>query len=335
MYNFITIGGATRDISFFTDQGLLIDNKSDILHSQLLAFESGAKIKVDRFNYSFGGGAANAAVCMSNLGLKIACLASVGDDQVGRLIKANLRSRGVSTALVQTIKGMESSSSFILIESSGERIIFAQRAANIKMKINKRALDSLKRVKNVYIASLAGDWLYNLRQIFSAIGHNSHRIFWNPGMTQYLGGVDPIANFLKKVTVLSSNKDEVLELMMATPKYRSLGKKFLNQEENLIKLMFKLGPQLVVLTLGKAGVIAYDGQRIYRRQIIKEKKIVDSTGIGDVFNSSFAAAYTIYQGDVEKSLELALRNASAKVGHLGAQNGLLRLKAGSRSLPRI
>ena len=153
-------------------------------------------------------------------------------------------------------------------------------------------------------------------------------------MTQYLGGVKPIAGFLKKVTVLSSNKDEALQLVLASPQYRHQGHKFLNKEENLLKILYDLGPKIVVITLGQDGAMAYDGKKIYRRAIIKGKKRVDTTGIGDVFNSTFAAGLTLYDGDIDRALELSLKNAAAKVAHLGAQNGLLRLARKKKSLTK-
>lgn len=324
MRDFITIGGTTRDISFFTDEGLLLDNKGDVLRQKLLAFESGAKIKVDRFYYSFGGGAANAAVCLSRLGLKTACLATVGADKAAQLIKDNLRRQGVDTSLLQTVKGEESASSFVLVAPSGERIIFAQRGANTKLEINQRDIAAISRSANIYIASLSGQWHKNLKKIFSAAA-SGHQIFWNPGLTQYAAGVQPIASFLKQTSVLSSNRDEILQLLAASPAYRSLKRSFLDQDENLVKLVYELGPQLVVMTLGAEGVIAYDGKKVYRRPIRPERKRIDTTGIGDVFNSSFAAAWVLFAGDINRALDLSLRNAAAKISHLGAQNGLLRL----------
>ncbi|KKR32035.1 MAG: hypothetical protein UT64_C0044G0012 [Candidatus Falkowbacteria bacterium GW2011_GWF2_39_8] len=47
-YDFITIGGATEDMMIFTDEGILFDNKKDILRQKLLAFEYGAKIIADK-----------------------------------------------------------------------------------------------------------------------------------------------------------------------------------------------------------------------------------------------------------------------------------------------
>lgn len=326
MYDFITVGGTTRDISFFTDQGVLVNNKKDILRQKLLAFESEAKIKVDKFYYSFGGGAANAAACLSNFGQKTACLSTVGDDENGVYIIKNLKEKKINVDFVQTVKKTESGSSFILISPSGERIIFAQRGANNHLKIDQKSLTLLKKTKNIYIASMSGDWEKNLRKIFSLVGQNGPRVFWNPGMTQYMGGIDKIAKYLKKTTVLASNMDEMTQLVVSSPGYKHLSRTFLNKPENLLKIVYGLGPKIVVITLGSKGVIAYDGQKIYRRDILKEVKVLDTTGVGDIFNSSFAAGWNIFSGDVEKSLQLGLENSAAKVSHLGAQNGLLKLK---------
>ena len=79
----------------------------------------------------------------------------------------------------------------------------------------------------------------------------------------------------------------------------------------------------MVVTLGAQVFFAYDGKRIYRRGIKEEKKRIDTTGIGDAFNSSFAASYSKWY-DIDKALTLALQNAAHKVSYLGAQDGLMR-----------
>jgi ribokinase len=325
MYDFITIGGTTRDISFFTTEGILIKNRLDILHQNVLAFESGAKIKVDKFYYSYGGGAANAAVCLANFDFKTACLAPVGRDDNGRMIIKNLVTRRVKTSLIQTVAREESGSSFVLISPSGERIIFAQRGANAKLKINRAGRAALRKAKNIYIASLSGHWQAELKKIFAAVGPQGPQVFWNPGMTQYLDGIAAIAPYMKKVTVLASNKDEAIELVMTSQQHRRLGRAVLNNPEELVKILHGFGPKIVVITLGADGVIAYDGLKIYRRSIIKGGKVVDTTGVGDIFNSTFAAGLVLFAGDIEKSLHLSLQNTAAKVAHIGAQNGLIKI----------
>ncbi len=323
-YDFITIGGTTRDISFFTREGIFVRNPKDVLHQELLAFEYGAKIKVNHFHYSYGGGAANTAVCLSNFGFNVACLSTTGDDENGRMIIKNLKERKVNHHLVKRIKDEESGASFILVAPSGERIIFSQRGSNHRLLIDKKDLRELDKAKNVYIASLSGDWYGNLGKIFTVAEDNGQKVFWNPGMTQLLGGPKKIGRFIKKVTVFAINKDEALELIHRSDVFKKKGEKFFKKPENLVKEIYNLGPKIALITLGSKGVIVFDGQKIYRHKIIKEKKRVDTTGIGDIFNSSFAAGYAYYKGNIDKALDIALRNAASKVGHLGAQNGLIK-----------
>ena len=322
-YDFITIGGTTRDISFFTDQGVDIDNKDDILRQKLLGFEYGAKIKVDKFYYSFGGGAANAAVCLSNFNFKIACLAPIGDDENGRHIIENLRQRGVDTSLIRKIKKEESGSSFILIAPNGERIIFAQRGANKHLAISKSDISKLKKTKNIYIASLSGEWVKSLDNIFSVYSENGPRIFWNPGLTQLISGADKIKNYLEKTMVLSCNKDEAMSLVINSAEFKNIDKRELENTESLIKIIKNFGPKMVVITLGSEGVMVYDGQNVRKYDIIKEVRKVDTTGVGDIFNSSFAAGLTLLNGDIDKAIQLGLQNAAAKVSQIGAQKKLI------------
>lgn len=325
MYDFITIGGTTRDISFFTDQGVLVKNSADVLRQKMLAFESGSKIKVDKFYYSYGGGAANAAACLVNLKLKVACLAPVGGDYNGRLIVENLRARGVDTRMIEKIRHEESGSSFILIDPSGERIIFAQRGANKSLAIGEKNISDLKKTKNIYIASLAGDWSGNLRKIFSVVGEKGPNVFWNPGMTQLMGGAEKIGAYLKKTTVLACNKDEALALAIATNGYNKTDHEFINNPENLIKIIHSFGAQIAVITMGSDGVVVFDGKQVRRYSIVKEKTRVDTTGVGDIFNSSFAAGWVLFHGDIDKAVHLSLQNTAAKVGHIGAQGSLIKI----------
>lgn len=325
MYDFVTIGGTTRDISFFTDQGLLINNQADILRQKVLAFELGAKVKVDQFFYSYGGGAANASVCLAHFGFKTACLAPVGQDQNGQLIIKNLRDRGVSSRLIVKVAGEESGSSFVLIAPSGERIIFAQRGANSKFTIPASSIKDVKAAKNIYIASLAGNWQRNLDRVFKAVT-KKQAVFWNPGTTQLLGGLEGLKAYLSKVTVLAINQDEATELVIRSAAYRSKRRSFLDDPKNLLRAIKDVGPEIAVITRGPDGVIVYDGQEFYERAVVHEKKKVDSTGVGDIFNSTFAAGLKLYGGDINQALDLALKNAASKVAHLGAHNGLIKLK---------
>jgi sugar/nucleoside kinase (ribokinase family) len=321
-YDFITIGGATRDIAFFTDEGITLDDKSNPfnLHRKLLAFEYGAKMRIDKFINLFGGGAANAAVNLVGLGFKTAALLEVGDDENGRAIIKNLKGLGVSTSFVHTNNKADSGSSFILI-TKGERIIFSTRGVNDYLDLDADRLKAVKQTKNIYIASLTGDWLKDLRQIFTACcGKN---IFWNPGSKQYNSGIKTLGPFLKKTYCLMLNHEEALALVLSDLSNTKQSHLFFKDMNNILKIIKSYGPEIVVITDGAAGSYFYDGVKFYHQKVLKEKKHLDTTGIGDVHNSTFAAGLLLYQGNIAKAAYLASKNAAHKISYLGAQNGLL------------
>ncbi|MDD5031979.1 MAG: PfkB family carbohydrate kinase [Patescibacteria group bacterium] len=320
-YDVITIGGATEDITFYTREGILIDNKKDILRQKLLAFEYGAKMKIDKSYSTFGGGAANMAVNLAGLGFRVASLIAIGDDERGKRVLANLKKRGVDTKLVQKIKGIETGFSFVLINP--EKIVFSDRAANSELGIRNKELRSLRNAKWVSITSLSGKWEKVLNKVFSVKGL---KVAWNPGHVQLDSGVKNLKKFIAKTAIFFVNKDEAIELIVSDPKYKKKSHEFLNNPKELLKVLKSWGPKIVVITRGKDGADAYDGQKFYHQNIIKEKKRVDTTGVGDAFNSSFIAGLEFYKGDIAKAMYLGIRATASVIAKQGAQNGLLTIK---------
>lgn len=244
------------------------------------------------------------------------------DESAGHIIK-NLKAHKIETKYIKETKNDDSGSSFILVAPGGERIIFGARGANHDLLLTDKDVKLLKDTKNIYLSSLSGAWLKNLKQVFSVVQKDGPKVYWNPGGRQLEAGLKKIAPFLKKTTVFSLNKDEAIELILSSDKHCTLTNSFLNKEDNLLEIIKSFGPKIVVITLGEKGVIATDGKTVYRHKIIKEKKRVDTTGIGDIFNSSFAAGLTCFE-NIDKALHIALENTAAKISYLGAQNGLIK-----------
>lgn len=324
-YDFITIGGATRDIAFFTDEGVLVDSRENPfkMHQKLLAFEYGSKIRIKRFINLFGGGAANAAVNLSGLDFKTAAILEVGDDDNGKEIIKNLKKNKVSVALTSTNKEVDSGSSFVLITRTGERIIFTTRGANDFLSLDEKRIEAINQTKNIYIASLTGNWVNILRKVFK---YNNKKIFWNPGSEQLSVGLKGLAPFLKKTYCLMLNREEALSLILSDLENTKRSHLFLEDNNNLLELIKSYGPKLVVITNGSKGAYFYDGSDFYYQKVTKEKKHIDTTGIGDVYNSTFSAGLLFYNGNIIKAARLASRNAANKIAYLGAQNGLLTKK---------
>jgi len=320
-YDVITIGGATEDITFYTREGTLVDNKKDILRQRLLAFEYGAKIKIDKSYSTFGGGAANGAVNFAGLGFRVASLVAIGDDERGKRVLANFKKHKVDTRLVQKIKGIETGFSFILINP--EKIVFSSRAANSELRITNYDLRILKNTKWVFMTSLSGKWQEVLAKVFSV---KDLKIAWNPGHVQLKAGAKNLRKFIAKTNIFFVNKDEAIELIISDPKYKNKKNGFLNNIKELLRILKSWGPKIVVITQGKDGADVYDGKKFYHQNILKEKRRVDTTGVGDAFNSSFLAGLELYKGDISKAMYLGIRNTASVIGEQGAQNGLLTIK---------
>ncbi len=317
--NFITIGGATEDITFNTDEGMVIDGK-EVTRQKLFAFEYGSKLKTDKAYSTFGGGAANAAVSLSKLGFKTASVLPVGDDIRGEKIVKNLKDNKVDTALVKKIAGRESSFAFLIRGKDGEHVAFVYNGVKKNFKISDKSLKKIKKADRIYITSLAQGWQANLNRIFS---YRSAGVFWNPGYTQIKAGLPKLKKYLEKVDVLGVNKSEAIELAVSVSGHKDKPKSYLNNIKNLLRILKKYGPNIVVITDGERGSNAYDGKDFYHQPAKKVKRAADTTGVGDAFHSGMMAGLRLYDNDIRKAMELGMNNSASVVKKQGAQNGLL------------
>jgi len=319
-YDVITIGGATEDITFYTDEGILIDNKKDLTRQKLLAFEYGAKIKVDKSFSSFGGGAANAAVAFARLGFRPTCLCAIGNDERGGKILKNFLEQKVDVSLVQKIEKGETGFSFLLVGPANEHICFSNRAANNQLTIANKDLSILEETDWIYLTSMSGEWQKNLEKIFSV---PNAKIAWNPGHRQIINGLKVLKKYFKNTACLIINQDEATELVMSDKKYKK-DAAALKNVKNMLTALASFGPKIVVITSGRHGADAIFENKIYHQPIIKERRRVDTTGVGDAFGSSFIAGLKLYDNDIKKALNLAAKNSAAEISQQGSQNGLLK-----------
>jgi ribokinase len=324
-YDFIAIGGIVEDITFYTDEGVLVDNKADILKQKLIGFEYGAKIRVDDVSRFPGGGANNAAVCLSRLGFKTALLAMVGEDEVGKKMVKNLVDNNVDTRLVRILKGGETGFTFVVVNKDREHVMFVYRAANSLLQLTKIEAHMLSYAKWLYVASLSGDWEKVLDKVFSV---KDVLIAWNPGGAQLAAGALKLQKYIKKTAVFMVNKDEAIELAVSLGKNKNQPKNFYNDTKNLLMLLKELGPDAVLITDGGNGADFYDGEEFHHENSLRVplKQISDTTGVGDSFCSTFIAGLEMYEGNHKKAMKLAMKNSAANLKEMGAQEGLISIK---------
>lgn len=322
LYHFVTIGGATEDFTFITKEGVLINNPKDILHPHLLAFDYGQKMKIDHSYSTFGGGAANVAVCMARLGLTVTAIVSIGADSRGDGIIKNFQKNKVGVSMVQRHKDIDTGFSFLLEGQGSEHIVFSNRAANSALTITPSQFRMINQMDWIYISSLSGKWRNVLDTVFEA----KTKIAWNPGHIQIKSGYKALRKYFEKTTVLSLNMEEATELVYSSGLHKKKDGAYFDDVQNLLKAIKDWGVKIVLITRGRDGADAYDGENFYHQSIIKEGKKVNTTGAGDAFGASFVSGLKIFKGDIQKAMWLGAKNTASIVSHHGAQTGLLTKK---------
>ena len=78
-----------------------------------------------------GGMAANAAVAAARLGGKVAFYSRIGDDLAGLAIRQGLDAEGIDTTGVRAFTGGRSSTSAVVVDAGGERLLVSDRGAGL------------------------------------------------------------------------------------------------------------------------------------------------------------------------------------------------------------
>lgn len=318
IFDVVTVGGAARDITFFTKEGKIVAQIKDPLRQKLLGFEYGAKINIEKSFHTFGGGAANSAVALARLGLKTAAIARVGKDENGKAIVENLLKNKVETRFIQIDPVQKTGFSFIVtFGEEVEHTAFLFRGANNNLKISPR--DLKLKTDWFYVASLSGaGW----RGVLDAVVSTKARLAWNPGNKQLAAGLSGLKKYLAKTSIFFVNKDEAIELVMSLLKYKKSKTAWLNQPKNLFGVLAEFCPGILIITDGGKGAYLYSPGKVYYQPSLS-KKVVDTTGAGDSFCASFLAGYIRYCGNISKSLELGAINSAYNLTGVGAQDPLL------------
>jgi ribokinase len=269
-----------------------------------------------------GGGANNAAVCLSRLGFETALLAAVGEDEAGKKMIKNLVDNKIDARLVKVLKDKETGFTFVVKTKDNEHVAFVYRGANSFLEFSEVEEQMLRYTKWIYVASLSGNWEKVLDKVFAV---KDALVAWNPGNAQLSAGAGRLRKYIKKTAVFMVNKDEAIELVISDGKYKNKDSQFLNETKNLLIALKDFGPDAVVITDGENGADFYDGEIFYHEDSlhVPVDKIADTTGVGDAFCSTFIAGLEMYGADHKKAMKLAMKNSAANLKEPGAQNGLL------------
>jgi len=116
---------------------------------------------------------------------------------------------------------------------------------------------------------------------------------WSP--KEAFKALDPI---LRNVDILLVTKDDARNVLKVSGGY----------EDMVFTLWERYNPEVVILTLGSEGAMAFKDGKIYRADPYK-LEVVDRIGAGDAFDAGFVYEY-LRTGDVERALNLGVAMAA-------------------------
>lgn len=304
-FDVVTIGSATVDYFADTDSEL-IKIQTRTTTEEFIAFPLGSKLLIKELNITTGGGGTNTAVAFARLGFKTGYLGKIGSDSNGQLVVDKLKLENIE--FIGPREG-QTGMSMILNSIKQDRSILAYKGAN-----NFLRLDEINPFATqwVYLSSMLEQ---SLETVIELLQKQECKIAFNPSNYQAKMGYERLAKLVDRVDILIMNKEEATKFLGLPPEQN-------HSVPDLMKEMAKLPPRVLLITDGKDGAYAYDGEVLYRGEPSPHLDIVEATGAGDAFAASFTAAQMLGK-NTRESLHLAMTNAESVLQYKGAKECLL------------
>jgi len=266
------------------------------------AFPRGpSKIRALEHFESGGGMAANAAATIARLGGKVELWSRVGDDEAAAKIRAGLKSFGVDVRSVQSFEEGRTSTSAIIVDDAGERLIVGARDINMPSGTSWLPLERISGA-----AAVLGDvrWLEGLRVVFERARKEGIPTVLDAD----LGAREALAEILA-LTDYAIFSEPALKDFAALP-----------STEAMLQRVRELGPRHAGVTLGARGYRWADASG-GGEQPGFPVDVVDTTGAGDAFHGAFTLA--LVEGKpIAECARFACAVAAMKCTRIGSRAGL-------------
>jgi sulfofructose kinase len=250
---------------------------------------------------SGGGMSANAAVAIARLGGRVELWSRIGEDGAGVAIRAGLKAERVDVRYVQAFEGTRSSTSAIIVDGRGDRLIVGQRDAGMPSGTSWLPLE---RVKGA--GAVLGDvrWLEGVRAVFGSARKEGIATILDAD----LGAREALAGIL-------GSTDYAIFSAPALREFAPGG-----ADSDRLGYVLSLGPRHAGVTLGRDGYL-WREQNGMGQVPAFSVSVTDTTGAGDAFHGAFAlmAAEGRQTADCAR---IAAAVAALKCTRLGSRAGL-------------
>lgn len=307
----------------FSEKVILQKRENDILTVgelliDMISAEYPGDSDCNSYSKYFGGSPSNIAMNGQRLGINTLVASAIGRDSMGEYLKRQLDQEGMDISCIQQVD--YSTSMVVVTKSTGSPVPIFYRNADYHLDCTPELEGALKNSSILHFSCWPISYqpsrgtilkLFDTAReqgLLIAFDPNYHPMIWQPGED----GRQYVKSILQRVDIVKPSEDDAERLF---------GK---DTPENQIEKYLKLGAALVIMTLGKNGLIASNGRETVKLQTLAQV-VVDTTGAGDAFWSGFYAAI-IKRYTLREALSLGSAVSAYKLGHVGAVAKLPRLE---------
>lgn len=285
----------------------------DILGRPVAAVPDGQGIALlDEIRMTVAGTAAGTAIDMARLGLNVATIGAIGDDELGAWLIHKMSSEGVEIGGLTTIDSVPTSATMLPIRPNGERPALHVKGANAHFGLQHIDWDLIESANYVHVG---GTCLLD-----SFDGEPTAEVLRRAQASGAVTSLDmlgmPDADFdhlfgpcLPHLDYFLPNEDDIV-MVSGRP-----------DQDDAIAWLIDHGVGAVVVTIGAEGAryVAANGDTasVPAHPI----EVVDTTGCGDAFSAGFICG--LVEGrSPEDAMKVGVASGSAVATGLGSDAGV-------------
>lgn len=238
-----------------------------------------------------GGNAVNVAVYFRRIGGKSAYIGAVGKDPFGKVLLQGLEEKGVDISQVHVEQGSTAVTQVELVE--GDRVFG---------DYNEGVMEAFQLREENY------DFIESYDIVVSGFWGHVHQDFKH----FHQKGLKTAFDFATKL------EDPLVEEVIPYIDYAFFSIDGKNSEwiKDYMKKIHRFDSQIIVVTRGEKGSIAYDGKNYYEFGIIP-CKVVDTIGAGDSYIAGFLMG-TLKGLPILERMKLGAKTSAETIGYNGA-----------------
>ncbi|MEO6213753.1 MAG: sugar kinase [Vicinamibacterales bacterium] len=269
----------------------------------------GVEQTMDRYHLTLGSSTAITAVLLRRLGLRVAMVARLGDDEYGRFCRQALQADGVNTDTV-LVDAAHDTGLTVSLAYESDRLLLTCPGAMSRLSAHDVPSMLLQQARHLHSASFFLQ--LSLRDGLARLFADARRLGlstsldtgWDPD-DRWL--VDDLRAVLAETDILLPNQLELARLSGT------------DQIEKGAERLLDLGVGEVVVKLGDRGSAYFArGEHVVAEG--RDIAVVDTTGAGDAFNAGYLTARLMGR-PIDERLRFANACGALTAGAIGGTGG--------------